>query len=250
MNFPIYFISDNHFLLENSSEEKNRRNKLLNLFEKIKISGGTLIIGGDFFDFWLQTFSGIPKYYNDLLEALKDLHDENINIHFVSGNHDYWDFGILNTKYGCNIYKNDFVFNVDGKKILVTHGDGILKNDSGYRLMKRIIRSKIFIFLIRIMPISIMTNIAKKISNTKNKFDPKYPKLPIKQKEELKNFAFSKMKDENIDVLLMGHYHEIGIYKNDNKQFIHMGDWINQYTVTILDKKGMWKQKKWKDLKV
>ena len=29
-----------------------------------------------------------------------------------------------------------------------------------------------------------------------------------------------------------------------------MGDWINQYTVTILDKKGMWKQKKWEDLKV
>tara|TARA_Y100001970_G_scaffold273540_1_gene371910 strand:- start:1439 stop:2191 length:753 start_codon:yes stop_codon:yes gene_type:complete len=250
MKLPIYFISDNHFLLENNAEEKIRRKKLLYLFEKIKISGGTLIIGGDFFDFWLQTFKGIPKYYNDLLEALKDLHDQNINIHFIAGNHDYWDFGILNTNYGCNMYKNDFVFNINGNKILVTHGDGILKNDSGYRLMKRIIRSKLFIFLIRIMPISIMTNIAKKISNTKKKFDPKYPKLSTKQKQELKNFAFNKMQDENIDVLLMGHYHEIGIYKNDNKQFIHMGDWINQYTVTILDEKGIWKQKKWEDFKV
>ena len=38
MKLPIYFISDNHFLLENNTEEKGRRKKLLNLFEKIKIS--------------------------------------------------------------------------------------------------------------------------------------------------------------------------------------------------------------------
>jgi len=69
--------------------------------------------------------------------------------------------------------------------------------------------------------------------------------LDKKYKDELKNFAFNKMKNENIDVLLMGHYHEIGIYKNNNKQFIHLGDWINQHTVTTLDKNGVWNQKKW-----
>ena len=53
------------------------------------------------------------------------------------------------------------------------------------------------------------------------------------------------MKDKNINVVLMGHYHQLGIKKINNTQFIHLGDWINQYTVTLLDKNYNWHQKKW-----
>ena len=73
MKLPVYFISDNHFLLDYNEAETERRNKLFNLFEHIKKTGGTLIIGGDFFDFWLQTFSGIPKYYDDIIQNLQSL---------------------------------------------------------------------------------------------------------------------------------------------------------------------------------
>jgi len=244
MDLPIYFISDNHFLLEKNALEQKRREKLFNLFKQIEQTGGTLIIGGDFFDFWLQSIVSTPNYYHDLLNALKKLNLKNIPIHYVVGNHDYWDFGALNKRCGCIIYKEDFVFKINNTKILVTHGDGILKNDYLYRFMKGIIRSKLFVLFVRLIPISIMSMIAKKISGTKNKFG-KQSNLDKKYKDELKNFAFNKMKNENIDVLLMGHYHEIGIYKNNNKQFIHLGDWINQHTVTTLDKNGVWNQKKW-----
>ena len=245
MDLPIYFISDNHFLLEKSQLEDERRRKLFDLFDHISETGGTLIIGGDFFDFWLQSIVSTPQYYNDLLSSLKKLHAQNINIHYVMGNHDYWDFGALTKQCGCTIYKTDFEFNVDGQKIVVTHGDGILKNDSMYRLMKKIIRSNLFILLVRLIPISIMTKIARKISGTKKKFNENYPGLKKEYKNELEEFAFNKMNDENIDVLLMGHYHELGIYKKQKKQFIHLGDWIKQYTVTTLDQNGIWKQKKW-----
>ena len=50
---PVYFISDNHFKLDITSDEKERRSRLYQVFEKIKTTGGTLIIGGDFFlIFW------------------------------------------------------------------------------------------------------------------------------------------------------------------------------------------------------
>ena len=51
--------------------------------------------------------------------------------------------------------------------------------------------------------------------------------------------------DSNINTVLMGHYHQLGIKKINNTQFIHLGDWINQYTVTILDADGIWKQESW-----
>ena len=111
--------------------------------------------------------------------------------------------------------------------------------------MKTIIRSKPFILLVRLIPTSIMTFIAQKISNTKSKFN-KSEYLPNNYKEELKNYAIDQINNNDINTVLMGHYHQLGIQKINNGYFIHLGDWINQYTVTILTEEGIWKQESWK----
>ena len=36
MKAPFYIISDNHFMMEDTSEEQERRNKLFQVFDKIK----------------------------------------------------------------------------------------------------------------------------------------------------------------------------------------------------------------------
>ena len=243
MKLPIYFISDNHFLLENSKLELERRLKLFQLFCEIQKTGGTLVIGGDFFDYWLESFGGIPSYYNDILNELEKLKQNHITIHYVVGNHDYWDFGFLNKKCGAIIHKKDFLFKINNQKILVTHGDGLLKNDYLYRFTKKIIRSNLFILLARLIPSSIMTIIARKISGTKLKFG-KLQNLPEKYKQELEKYAINQINDYNVNTVLMGHYHQLGIKKINHENFIHLGDWINQYTVTVLDKNQTWHQKK------
>ena len=245
MKKPIYIVSDNHFMLQKSSDENIRRRFFFKLLNHINKTGGTLIIGGDFFDFWLETFYGIPNYYDDILSELEKLKLNNIEIHYISGNHDYWDFGFMYKKCGAIMHKSDFIFKINDKKILITHGDGLLKNDSLYRFMKTIIRSKLFILLVRLIPTSIMTFIAKNISNTKSKFD-KLQNLPNNCKEELKNYAIDQINNNDINTVLMGHYHQLGIQKINNGYFIHLGDWIIQYTVTILTEEGVWKQESWK----
>ena len=127
MKKPIYIISDNHFLLENNKEEIKRREKMFKLFNEIKKTGGSLIIGGDFFDFWLESFYGVPNYYDDILNMLSELNKYNIEIHYVAGNHDYWDFGFLSKRCSIIVHKGDLVFQSNNQKILVTHGDGLLK---------------------------------------------------------------------------------------------------------------------------
>ena len=243
MQLPVYFISDNHFLLENNDLESKRRKKLFQLFSRIKKTGGTLIIGGDFFDFWLESFYGIPNHYHDILTELEKLKLNNITIHYVVGNHDYWDFGYLNKKCGAIIHKKDFLFKINNQKILVTHGDGLLKNDYLYRFMKKIIRSTLFVLLVRLVPNSIMTIMARKISKTNSKFK-KLQNLDENYKIELEDYAIKQINNNNINTVLMGHYHQVGIKKIENSKFIHLGDWINQYTVTWLDQNQKWHQKK------
>ena len=71
MEAPFYIISDNHFMMTDSEEERSRRNKLFLIFDKIKKDGqGTLIIGGDFFDFWFETKKVVPKYFDNLINEL------------------------------------------------------------------------------------------------------------------------------------------------------------------------------------
>ena len=83
MKLPIYIISDNHFLLDRDKLEEERRAKLFKLFQKIKNTGGTLILGGDFFDFWIEFKFGYPTCYEDILNELEILHNNNIEIHYV-----------------------------------------------------------------------------------------------------------------------------------------------------------------------
>ena len=107
--------------------------------------------------------------------------------------------------------------------------------------MKKIIRNSFIFFLFRLIPRNIGCKIAQKLSSTKNKFG-KESILDQKYKDELKGFAIMKMENENFDAVLMGHYHQIGIENINDKHFVYLGDWINNYTVTKYDETESWKQ--------
>ena len=57
-----------------NDSEKDRRSKLYHVFDKIKSTGGSLVIGGDFFDFWFNYRYVIPSGYVDLLEPVSYTH--------------------------------------------------------------------------------------------------------------------------------------------------------------------------------
>ena len=231
MNSPIYFISDNHFMKKSDPFEKKRRKIFYSLLHEVKESKGTLIIAGDFFDFWFDYRGYIPKEYLDIFEKLKDLKDNDIKIYYILGNHDYWDFGFFNKVFAHKTFKDEFVFFKENKKIMVIHGDGILKKDIGYRLFRKIIRSQLAIFFYNILPPKVGYFIASKITHA-DKPDSYY-----KDNELIKNklIEYANKKCGDIDILLVGHYHQSGIIENNNKKIIFLGDWIKKYLVTIYD---------------
>ncbi len=248
MKLPIYFVSDNHFFMDSPPNENKRRELLFSLFEKIRQEKGTLIIGGDFFDFWFDYGNKQPPGYENIFDQLEALSTAGVEIHYVAGNHDYWDFGYFKKKFNAHVYKGNFDFNANHKRILVTHGDGLLSGDSGYRFMRKIIRSKISIFLFKILGGQIGYRLAKKISNTSKKYNysEKYNKINHVQKREIR-LEINKYIRNNwpeYDAVLVGHYHQTGIDTLNNKDIIYLGDWLSYYTVTYLNENG-WGQLSW-----
>ena len=159
-------------MMSKSKQELDRRQKLFSVFSEIKKRGkGTLIIGGDFFDFWFETKKVIPKYFDSLIQELALLDQHGIKIHYLAGNHDYWDFGYLERTAKINFNTGDLRFNFNNQNILITHGDGLLKNDHGYRFMKKIIRHKLFIKLFKLIPPQISFRLANGLSKSSSHYN-------------------------------------------------------------------------------
>ena len=244
MKLPLYFISDSHMGMEINDSEIKRRNKLFKLFEKIKLSGGTLIIGGDFFDFWFEFGKKTPEIYKDVFKELTALRDAGIDIHYVAGNHDYWNFGHFESTFLKSFYKDDLLIDDFGLKILVTHGDGLLKSDVGYRALKKVLRNRVFIFFFKLLGEKIGYKIGNKVSHTSqgyNHFDNNVDEIM----RDISEYAQQKW-DEGIDIVLVGHYHQKEIIEKDSKLLIFLGDWLKHYSITKFDGKE-WTQFSWNE---
>lgn len=240
MKTPIFFVSDNHFQKLSNSSESKRRAKFYSLLDHIEDVKGTLIIGGDFFDFWFDYSGYVPFEYVDMFEKLKKLRRSGSDIYYVLGNHDYWDFGFFQRNFSTETISDEFNFIQDDQSFLVVHGDGILKDDYGYRIFRRIIRSRLCIYLFNLLPPSAGYYIAKKISKADK------PKEYYKDNKIIKEklLFHAKEKWKEVDVILVGHYHQDGIIEKGDKKLIFLGDWLNKFLVTVYDK-GVWKQIKW-----
>jgi len=245
MKAPFYIISDNHFMMQDNNEERARREKLFSIFASIKEKGeGTLIIGGDFFDFWFETKYIVPNGYQNLIEELTSLRNTGIEIHYLAGNHDYWDFGYLEQKIGLIFHREDLKFNFNNNNILITHGDGLLKNDYGYRLLKKIIRHPLFIKLFKLIPPRISFNLANKISRSSSHYNHNDKFIAIIMSDILE---YAKIQwNHNKNIVMVGHYHQQKVIKKKEGTLIFLGDWLTKFSVTTLSEKGIW-QGNWEE---
>jgi len=172
------------------------------------------------------------------------LKDSGINIHYVAGNHDYWNFGHFESTFLTSFYKDDLLIDHSGLKILVTHGDGLLKSDVGYRALKKVLRNRVFIFFFKLLGEKIGYKIGKKVSHTSqgyNHFDDSIDEIM----NDITEYSAQKW-DEGVDVVLVGHYHQKEIIAKDSKFLIFLGDWLKHYVVTKFDGKE-WTQFSWNE---
>ena len=148
-------------------------------------------------------------------------------------------------KFGAVVYPGNLEFHQNDSRIQVCHGDGILKNDRGYRFMKKIIRSPLCIFLFKNFHPDWGCGLAKKVSKASGDYhhhDLKADAIRI----ELIEYARSQWK-LGFNTVLLGHYHQTGIVEENGNSVIFMGDWLRHFTVTRLDDNGWW-QGNWDEI--
>ena len=226
MQLPIYFFGDNHFSPTPSLSNEQKIKKMEEFILEIENSKGSIFIMGDFFDYYFEYNRNNPNYFERIFSLLEKIKTKGIEVYFIAGNHDFW----IGKKFQSVITKSflsDQILCEGNKRIYVTHGDGILSWDKGYRLLKFILRSKIFRFLYSLLPKNIALKVANRISyERKDSHKINNDKLE-KIHSELIQYSRSKW-NKGCDIVIMGHYHHSFNFTENQKQLIILDDCCDQ----------------------
>ncbi|MFN0156608.1 MAG: UDP-2,3-diacylglucosamine diphosphatase [Bacteroidota bacterium] len=226
----VFFISDVHLGLSGKEEERAKEDTLLRFLKHILPTTTTLFIAGDLFDFWFEYKTVIPKGFHRTLSALQEFTDRGIPVHYLTGNHDYWTLDFFETELGCIVHSEPFEIAVDGKRVFLHHGDGLAKNDLGYRLIKPVLRSRLSIWLYRWLHPDLGVQLARGSSRTSRQYTAQ---KHYGEEEGMIEYATKKI-SEGVDIVVMGHRHQPNIQPINNGTYVNLGDWITHHTYAEL----------------
>jgi UDP-2,3-diacylglucosamine hydrolase len=125
---------------------------------------------------------------------------------------------------GCKMYEDGVERVIEGKKFFIAHGDGLIKNDYGYNILKKILRNKTLQEVYSWVHPDIGVSLASKSSKTSRDYTTK---KDYGEADGLMDAARLKI-DEGFDYVLFGHLHQKRFELYHNGCYINLGSWLDQ----------------------
>lgn len=226
-----YFVSDAHLGIHITDHE-DREKHLLTFFDKISSDATELFILGDLFDFWIEYKFAIRPDYFTVLHVLKGLVERGIKVYYIAGNHDFAIGEFLQKTIGIQIYTDHCEVTIQNKKVHLFHGDGLLKADVGYRILKKILRSKTNQKLYKFLHPDFGVPFATFFSGNSRKL------LSLRiDHSKIKEYRIhaKKFLDAGCDIAIFGHTHNPELIRWGEKSYCNTGEWIRKYTYAKLE---------------
>ncbi len=205
-------------------EEEERKEKIFVKFlNSLTPNNSRLFIVGDLFDYWFEYRRVMQKGYYRTFTALKDFTDGGGTAYYIIGNHDFLHRDFFETELNIRLIRNNIESTFEGKKFFIAHGDGMLKNDTGYKILKKILNNK---FLQSIYSL-IHPDLGIAIASASSKASRQYTaKKDYGASDGLLEAAQKKI-DEGFDYVIFGHSHVRQFVKHNNGFYINLGSWLD-----------------------
>jgi len=236
-----YFISDLHFGLLSQSEEVERELKFVEFLNSIQDSAKELYILGDLFDYWFEYKKVMQKGYYRTFTALNDLVRSGTKVHYLIGNHDFMHRDFFEKEVGVQLYQKDIEVDIDNKKFYLAHGDGLVKNDYGYLILKKVFRSKLAQNLYSLIHPNLGIKIAQGTSKTSRDYTGN---KDYGEEDGLMQFAKEKI-DSGFDYVILGHTHKVRVENYNSGTYINLGTWLDKTLYGIYEN-GKFDLREWK----
>ena len=232
----IYFISDFHLGVPDHERSLEREKKIVRWLNQISSDAAIIYLMGDVFDYWFEYKHAVPKGYVRLLGKLAELSDSGIEIHYFTGNHDMWVFTYFEEELGMTIHHEPIELSVDGKLLLIGHGDGLGPRDKGYKMLKLFFRSKLCQFLFGWIHPNIGIGLANFWSRRSRIANRGKDEKNYGDDEWLLIYSKEKLMQKHYDYFVFGHRHlPLNIQLNEKSQYINLGDWIVYFSYAVFE---------------
>lgn len=216
------FLSDSHLGFFERDRDRRREDLLLDVLRAAGRRATEVFIVGDLFDFWFDYKSVVPREFYRTLAALSELRGRGVNIYYLIGNHDFGHYDFFSKELGIDPLPGDLEITLDGKKFYISHGDGKAYNDLGYKILKKILRSRLNQFLYRKLHPDWAINMARTSSKkSRNYTDAR----DFGSRDGQRDFAERKLR-EGFDYVVMGHRHVAKLEPIAGGWYCNLGEWL------------------------
>ncbi len=223
------FIGDAHL----ASPDRENYRRLLVFLEGLRGRVRTLYLLGDIFEFWVGYRSVVFAPYVPLLESLRRLRQDGAELVYVEGNHDFRLGSYFSGDLGCRILPDGGVVEIDGRNVLLAHGDLINPADRGYRILRRVLRSRPAHWLMAALPPDLTWAVAH-LSSRQSKKTHARKKLRWDTRQLLRDHA-ARHFAAGCQAVVTGHFHQPLLEKSEAGTLLALGDWIEQYSYGVYE---------------
>jgi UDP-2,3-diacylglucosamine hydrolase len=204
-----------------------------NLLKNESVKFDSLYILGDLFDTWIGDDDPEP-FSHQVISALKKLSDSGVSVYLMQGNRDFLIGKKFSHDTGCILLGDYHVCELEGKKVLLLHGDTLCTRDKQYQRYRHIARSGFLRWVLMHLPLKVRQRIAAKwrsqsIESNSNKSENIMDVSPQEVEKIMEKYC--------IDTIIHGHTHRPNRHKHLHGERLVLGDWgQNGWFVRITDK--------------
>ena len=253
----IYFLSDAHLGSRAINNPQVHQQTVIDMLRSMAQDASAIYLLGDIFDFWCEYFwqDKSKRQYQPFLQTLKDITSKGIEIHLFIGNHDIWTFGWLEKETGVIVHRQPEIVMINGQKVFLAHGDGLVPNNyieqlpkkiqkkiKQFILLRKVFHNPILQFFFRLLPPSWGNEFGYEWAKNSRLKELARP-CPYKgeEKEELVLFAKEQEREGNHhDYYIFGHRHiELDLMLSRDSRIMILGDCWQQFTYAQLDNLGL-----------
>ena len=211
------FISDIH-LCENSPHLTDAFKAFLNESKKTCTH---LFILGDLFEIWIGDDDD-SSFIQDIKKAIIQFTTDGPETFFMHGNRDFLLGENFANEVGISLLPDPYTLDINGLKVILSHGDFLCTDDIDYINFRNQVRSKDWQNDFLSKSIEEREQIAQSLrSDSKKATSNKSLEITDVNLETVNKF----IKEHNPDIFIHGHTHRPRIHQHDSTQRIVLGDW-------------------------
>lgn len=231
----LYFAGDFHLGVPTTESSKQREADLCRWLEYCAAEGNEIYLLGDTLDFWFEYKQAVPKGFVRLFGTLASITDRGIPVTLFKGNHDMWMFDYLEKECGVKIVSDELVFERNGKKFFLHHGDGLGPGDGMYKFIRSVFRSAWAQWMFARLHPNLGIALGKYLSRrSRISQKDRYDAYAGDDKEFITQFC--KQHQAQYNYMIFGHRHLVlDIKIGENCRYINTGEWVNGRHYAVFD---------------